>query len=118
MDPGTILRQARARAGLSQRQLGRLTGVAESRISDYENGRHQPSAAMLQRLLAGSGPDLVAVPRTSAGNRPDPQRNGRILADLLSFVDAVPFGSLQERAGQARPSPLTWAQLVDRHRAP
>lgn len=116
MEPGGILRQARRRAGLSQRQLSRLTGVAEARISDYENGRHQPSAAMLQRLLAAAGHDLVALPRSSRGPKLDPRRNGAILADLLSFTDAVPFGTLQERAGRARPSPPTWDQLTAGHR--
>lgn len=114
MNPGEILRRARGRAGLSQRRLSRLTGVAESRISDYETGRHQPSAAMLQRLLSATGHDLVAVPRSPS--RPDPERNGRILADLLSFVDAVPFGSLQERSGRTRPTPPTWTQLLERAR--
>jgi transcriptional regulator with XRE-family HTH domain len=116
MEAGSILRQARTRVGLSQRQLSRLTGVAESRISDYENGRHQPSVAMLQRLVRAAGHDLVAVPRSEERRTPDPARNGHVLADLLSFVDAVPFGRWQERAGRGRPRPPTWTQLIDRGR--
>ena len=115
MQPGQILREARLRSGLSQRQLGRLAAVPESRISDYERGRHQPSAAMLQRLLSAAGHDLAAVPRRAV-RPPDPGQNGRILADLLSFVDAIPFGRLQADGGRLRPSPPTWAELLDRDR--
>jgi transcriptional regulator with XRE-family HTH domain len=112
-----MLREARRRAGLSQRQLSRFTGVAESRISDYETGRHQPSAAILQRLLAGADHDLVAVPRPPRVTGLAPARNGRLLADLLSFVDAVPFGNLKDE-DRLRPAPPTWSQLLERDRRP
>ena len=107
-----MIREVRQRAGLSQRQMSRLTGITESRISDYENGRHQPSASMLQRLVEAAGHDLVAVPRASGPAPLDPKRNGRILADLLSFVDAVPFADLRREGDDIGRTPATWAQLV------
>ncbi|ARB83053.1 MULTISPECIES: helix-turn-helix domain-containing protein [Enterobacterales] len=48
------LRQARMRAGLSQRGLGILIGFdpgsASSRMNHYEKGRHTPDIETLQRL--------------------------------------------------------------------
>ncbi len=50
------LRQA---AGLTQRQLSSLSGVAQSNIAAYESGSRRPSEQMLERLMA------AAVPRPS-----------------------------------------------------
>ena len=48
------LRQARVRAGLSQRKLGIAAGLEESaanvRINQYERGRHTPNIQMVQRF--------------------------------------------------------------------
>jgi transcriptional regulator with XRE-family HTH domain len=75
--------------------------VAESRISDYEHARHQPSVAMLQRLLDATGCELIARKR----RRVDVQRNARVFADLLSLVDAVPFSEIHEHSARTRPLP-------------
>lgn len=112
-EAATILRSARRAAGLSVRQLAGASGVAESRISDYEHGRHQPSAAMLDRLLRATGRELESVPL----RRADPVRNSRMLADVLSLVDAVPFGEMRGRGGRKRPSPPRWRDLVQDERA-
>lgn len=103
------LRRARTEAGLSVRELSRRSGVAESRISDYEHGRHQPSVAMLQRLLDSTGHELIAVRRA----RIDPRRNALVFADVLSLADAIPFGALREQSGRARPDPPRWSDLVN-----
>jgi transcriptional regulator with XRE-family HTH domain len=108
MRAADILRAARLEAGMTARRLANVSGVAESRISDYEHGRHQPSVAMLQRLLDATGHDLVAVRRV------DPERNARVFADVLSLVDAVPFASMHQRSGRERPSPPTWTELTER----
>lgn len=48
------LKQARLRAGLSQRQLGILVGldpsVASARLNQYERGRHQPHFLIVSRI--------------------------------------------------------------------
>lgn len=103
------LRRARTEAGLSARELSRRSGVAESRISDYEHGRHQPSVAMLQRLLDATGHELLALPRVRVI---DPERNGRVFADVLSLVDAIPFGDLRKQSRGTRPEPPRWSDLV------
>lgn len=107
MHASDILRAARRESGLRLRDLAGRTGVAESRISDYEHGRHQPSVAMLQRLLDATGHELVAVRRPAI----DVERNAKGFADLLTFVDAVPFDRMRGANGDARAGPPTWRSL-------
>ena len=58
----TLLREARRRSGLSQVELARRAGVAQSVISAYEAGRRQPALPMLARLIEATGLELrVAV---------------------------------------------------------
>jgi len=60
----TLLRQARARAGLSQRALARRAGTAQSVIARIERGQTSPTWETLERLLAAAGvalrPELEA----------------------------------------------------------
>lgn len=44
------LREARHRAGLTQRELAALTGVAQPNIAAYETGRRRPSSPIEERL--------------------------------------------------------------------
>jgi len=69
---GTAIRELRQRAGLTQRELAELSGVAQPNIAAYENGSRRPSAAMLERLTA------AAKPRPSSA-----------LADHRSEVEAL-----------------------------
>jgi predicted nucleotidyltransferase/DNA-binding XRE family transcriptional regulator len=55
---GELLRDARERAGLTQRELADRAGVAQSVISMYESGRRQPSLPTLMALLRGAGFEL------------------------------------------------------------
>ena len=61
------LRQARLRAGISQKQLGIKAGIdsfaASARINQYERGKHVPdvwTAARLARVLSVPAPYLYA----------------------------------------------------------
>lgn len=45
------MRSARQAAGLSQRELARISGVAQPNIAAYETGRRVPTDAMVARLL-------------------------------------------------------------------
>lgn len=49
---GNLLRIARARTGMSQRQLAEAAGVAQSTIARIESGARQPSLPLLARILA------------------------------------------------------------------
>lgn len=50
-----VLRDARLRARLSQTELARRAGVAQSVISAYEAGRREPSLATLTRMVNATG---------------------------------------------------------------
>jgi predicted nucleotidyltransferase/DNA-binding XRE family transcriptional regulator len=54
----TLLREARRRSSLSQVELARRAGVAQSVISAYEAGRRQPALPMLARLIEATGLEL------------------------------------------------------------
>jgi len=53
-----VIIDARKKAGLSQKQLSELTGIAQGDISRLENGNANPSVRTLQRLTAGMGATL------------------------------------------------------------
>ena len=57
---GAILRDARLRAGLPQRELARRAGTSQSVIARIEQGQSDPSTATLARLLAAAGFEIRA----------------------------------------------------------
>ena len=48
---GKRLKNLRSQRGLSQRQLGRLSGVANATISQIESGKLNPTVSMLKKVL-------------------------------------------------------------------
>lgn len=67
MDAGSLLRYARDKARLSQRELGRRAGVSQTTISLIEDGRTSPRFSTLDRLLDICGFELEIVPRAGVG---------------------------------------------------
>jgi transcriptional regulator with XRE-family HTH domain len=67
MDAGRVLRQARRRAGLTQRQLAEKAGVPQSVIARIESRAVIPRVDTLDRLLEASGEGLEAAPRPGRG---------------------------------------------------
>lgn len=65
--PRPRLRQARRRAGLTQRELVARTGVPQSTIGRIESGRSDPRVSTLDLLLRACGDELDAVPRRGVG---------------------------------------------------
>lgn len=68
---GALIREARRRARLSQTDLARRAGVAQSVVSAYESGHREPSVRVLARLIEATGQELVfslaAAPRNRLG---------------------------------------------------
>ena len=62
---GSLLREARRRAHLSQVELARRAGITQSVVSAYESGSRQPSLPTLARLVAATGLDLDVRVRRS-----------------------------------------------------
>lgn len=93
MDPARALRDARERAGLTQRALAARAGTSQATLSAYESGRKQPSVATLARLLAAAGSRLTAehtgVP-VMPPTRDEQSRRGRVLRDVLDLAAALP----------------------------
>lgn len=60
---GTVLRSRRTAQRISQKQLGEMTGTAQSTISDVENGVVSVSLDVYLRLLEALGAELSATDR-------------------------------------------------------
>jgi transcriptional regulator with XRE-family HTH domain len=57
-EAASLVREARTRAGLSQRELARRAGAAQSAVSRIEGGKTDPSTGTLASLLAAAGFEL------------------------------------------------------------
>ena len=67
MDAARVLRQARRRAGLTQRQLGERAGVSQPVVARIESGAVVPRVDTLDRLLEACGEGLESVLRPGLG---------------------------------------------------
>jgi transcriptional regulator with XRE-family HTH domain len=64
---GRMLRHARARAQLTQRELSAKVGIPQETIARIETGRVDPRVGTLDRLLEGCGFGLEHLPRLGIG---------------------------------------------------
>ena len=62
-----MLRHARRRAGLTQRELAARVGIPQETIARIESGRVDPRVGTLDRLLEGCGFGLEHLPRLGIG---------------------------------------------------
>jgi len=93
MDAGTLLREARRRAGLTQAELAGLSGTSQATLSAYERGGKTPSADTLARVLAAAGARLVTVPATRPVRTPSAaalRGAGRGLNDVVELAAQLP----------------------------
>ena len=67
MDARSLLRHARDKSRLSQRELGRRAGISQTTISLIEDGKTSPRFETLDRLLGVCGFELEIVPREGIG---------------------------------------------------
>ncbi len=99
MDPGvpaTLLREARRRAGLSQRELAKRAGTAHSVVARIEAGTTSPTWKSLTRILEAAGFSL------DAGMIPSPVRGSHMLDDVARILSLSPEARLAEVANAAR----------------
>lgn len=54
-----LLREARLRSGLTQKELGQRVGRPQSQIARWETGRVEPSLETLSRLIRACGLELT-----------------------------------------------------------
>jgi transcriptional regulator with XRE-family HTH domain len=69
---GQVLRDARQRAGVSQKQLAIRTGIAAPSLSRIENGRESPSFERLATCLEALGFEPALELHPLAGSQADP----------------------------------------------
>ncbi|MPZ00345.1 MAG: helix-turn-helix domain-containing protein [Actinophytocola sp.] len=103
---GSLLREARERARLSQPDLARRAGVAQSVISVYESGRREPGLRTFVKLVEATGhrlaidlvpapPHRLGLPDTRLGRKLRRRRRAVIeLAARRGARDVRVFGSV------------------------
>lgn len=64
---GRMVRDARRRAHLTQRELSAKVGIPQETIARIERGRVDPRVGTLDRLLEGCGYGLESLPRLGVG---------------------------------------------------
>lgn len=89
-NPAYLLHEARTKAGLSQRDLAKRAGTAQSVIARIELGKTSPTAATLNHLLASSGFDL----RSELVVRPI--KDSHMLEDISRILQLPPEERLEE----------------------
>ncbi|MHB8264160.1 MAG: helix-turn-helix domain-containing protein [Acidimicrobiales bacterium] len=121
-----LVRRSRQRAGLSQSELARRSGVARTLINRYENGHLSPSIFSLARLLAACGETAFPIEevagaklRASRASKYEPHHelvDSIRVAKLIKSVHSEPggqqmaFGAVRMWVHEFRCAPR-WARL-------
>ena len=80
MTSGTLIRQARLLAGLSQLELSQRSGKDRAQVARWERDVVQPSFETLRELLRACGFDLET---SLVPYQPDEEQDGRLKDGLL-----------------------------------
>jgi uncharacterized protein len=100
MNAARLVRNARRRAGLSQRALARAAGVPHSTVARIELGRLSPRTDTLERLLRASGRTLATEPTLGEGvDRSQIRELLRLTSGeraRLAVADATAFDALPQ----------------------
>lgn len=94
--PAAILREARERAGLTREALGARAAVAAAVIAEIEDGKRDPGAGELARLVAAAGYELRAE------LTPVLVANTHMLEDVARILALTPEERLLEVRNVAR----------------
>lgn len=62
---GTVIKNARKKCGLTQKQLASKVSLANTTISSYERGNSQPDFKTLRKILKVCGYDLIFLDKTN-----------------------------------------------------
>ena len=84
----SVIKDARQRSGLSQRELARRAGTSQAAISRIERGLEQPTLERLEQILAGLGWRPVIELEPIAVHDEEPRR-------LLADADTDPAVRLE-----------------------
>lgn len=109
MDLGTLLRDARCRAALTQVDVARRAGTVQSAVAAYETGSRVPNLSTIERLLGACDHDLdvAARPRVRRGAASLAGLAPTIAEDLTAGQEAdalrLLFGFADDFRGSSRP---------------
>lgn len=87
-----LVKQIRARAGITQRQLAQRAGKAQSEIARIERGRQDPSLTTLQPLARAGGFDLRIQ------LRPHNDNDEVLIRSMLSLTPEERLDALEEES--------------------
>lgn len=90
LQPSSLLRRARERAGLTQRALAYAAGTSQSVVARIENGQTSPTVGTLTRLLEAAGYEL------DAELSPAPTLETHMLDDVARILSMTPEDRLIE----------------------
>jgi transcriptional regulator with XRE-family HTH domain len=93
---GTLIKEARRLAGLSQAELSERSGKDRAQIARWERDSVQPSFETLRELLRACGYDLET---SLVPYRPDEQREARLEKALLRSPQERLQAMLKARRG-------------------
>lgn len=108
IDTARILREARRRAGLTQRELAARAGTTQPAIARIERGQAVPRVDTLDALLEACGSRLAVEPRLGVG------LDRSVIRDLRGLSPAALSRVAEEEApyGIARRSYQPWRPLA------
>ena len=90
MTSGTLIREARKLAGLSQVELSRLSGKDRAQLARWERDVVQPSLETLRELLQACGYDLeLSLVPYQADTRHDARLEKRLLQSPQERVQTM-----------------------------
>lgn len=96
LNSGKLLQTARARAGLTQRELADRAGKAQSVIARIESGKTSPRVDTLNHLLAAAGFDLKAE------LTPGHVEGSHMMDDISRILQLTPEQRLDELKNASR----------------
>lgn len=96
MDAAALIREARARAGLTQQALARMAGTSQPTLAAYESGAKSPSVRTLDRLIRATGATLDVRLRSA------PTAQGELLAQLRHHAEQIRDAAYKRRIRNVR----------------
>lgn len=98
IDPSLLLRAARRRTGLSQREFAALSGVTRRALASAEAGDHAPSWQTLERAVEAAGLSLALVPAVDDAS-PELRRFLAMAASYRLLIPLHPRRDVMEALG-------------------
>ena len=98
---GDTIRQNRIKYKMTEKQLAKKTGLAESVIKDFESGRRIPSDDQARRILKAMGVSEVVGTEIDSANEPEVKLRPRPRPYIIPVEPDQPAPSPKELEAQA-----------------